>query len=124
MLEKELLENVYKSIIEVDKRQLITNFKDLDKTLVGIDKGDIVTIGGRPAMGKSSFAISILYNLLKQNKKCLFFSLMMSKYIFIKMKKYLNIQLKKYSNKQLSIYLNVSINIQIRQSTPGTTMQR
>lgn len=45
-------------------------------------------------------------------------------YIFIKMKKYLNIQLKKCSNKQLSIYLNVSINIQIRQSTPGTTMQR
>lgn len=85
MLEKELLENVYKSIIEVaDKKRLITNFKDLDKTLVGVDKGDIVTIGGRPAMGKSSFAISILYNLLKQNKKCLFFSLMMSKYIFVK----------------------------------------
>lgn len=41
-------------------------------------KGALVTIGARPAMCKTTFVLSMLENILKQNKKVLIFSLDMS----------------------------------------------
>jgi replicative DNA helicase len=57
---------------------LQTGFKDLDTILSGAENSSLITIGARPAMGKTSFATNIMLNLLEQNKKCLFFSLEMS----------------------------------------------
>lgn len=42
---------------------LKTGFKDLDKLICGWQKGDLITIGARPAMGKSAFIISMLKNM-------------------------------------------------------------
>jgi len=54
--------------------RIYTGFESLDKHLK-IYKGDLVVIGGRPAIGKTAFLISILVNLANKNFKCKFFSL-------------------------------------------------
>lgn len=58
-----------------EKTYFTTGFKDIDNILGFIEKGSLITIGGRPAMGKKSFAISITNHLIEQNKKVLWFSL-------------------------------------------------
>ena len=41
-----------------------TGFKDLDKKLQGLQKGDLVVVAGRPNMGKTSFSMNIAENVL------------------------------------------------------------
>ncbi len=84
MIKKELLEKVKNQILEPQEPQFQTGFRDLDLLLASVEKSSIITIGGRPAMGKTSFAVSIMLKFLEQNKKCLFFSLRRSKGYFIK----------------------------------------
>ncbi len=84
MIEKDLLEKVKNQILELQKPLIQTGFRDLDLLLASVEKSSIITIGGRPAMGKTSFAVSIMLKFLEQNKKCLFFSLRRSKGYFIK----------------------------------------
>lgn len=40
-------------------------------------KGVLTLIGGRPAVGKTAFGITLAISLAKQNKKCIYFSLEM-----------------------------------------------
>ena len=42
---------------------LATGFKNLDKRLDGLRNGEVILIGGRPAMGKTTFALNIAYNM-------------------------------------------------------------
>ena len=84
MIEKELLKKVKNQIIEPQEPIFQTGFRDLDILLASIEKSSLVTIGGRPAMGKTSFIVSIMLKFLEQNKKCLFFTLDMSESCFIK----------------------------------------
>jgi replicative DNA helicase len=52
-----------------------TGFNDLDELVGGIKSGDLIVVGGRPAMGKSSLALNIITNIsAKSDKACLFFS--------------------------------------------------
>ena len=78
MIKKEVLEKVCENIFEEKPLVLQTGFRDLDTILSGVENSSLITIGARPAMGKTSFATNIMLNLLEQNKKCLFFSLEMS----------------------------------------------
>ncbi len=56
-----------------------TGFSALDRVLAGMGKSDLVLIGARPGMGKTSFALNIAANVAKQTKKKVcFFSLEMS----------------------------------------------
>ncbi|MGN1153511.1 MAG: DnaB-like helicase C-terminal domain-containing protein [Candidatus Gastranaerophilaceae bacterium] len=75
MIENEILEKVKSHIFEKHEPALKTGFYDLDAILSGIEKSSIITVGGRPSMGKTSFINSIILNLLEQKKKCLYFSL-------------------------------------------------
>ena len=84
MIKKEVLEKLYENIFEEKPHVLQTGFKDLDTILSGAENSSLITIGARPAMGKSNFATSIMLNLLEQNKKCLFFSLELSEGLLIK----------------------------------------
>ena len=84
MIKKDVLEKVYESIFEEKPPVLQTGFRDLDTILSGVENSSLITIGARPAMGKSNFATSIMLNLLEQNKKCLFFSLELSEGLLIK----------------------------------------
>ena len=57
-----------------------TGFYDLDAMTSGFNRGDLVIIAGRPAMGKSAFAAQIGFNVaLLQNLPVVLFSLEMSK---------------------------------------------
>ena len=54
-----------------------TGFADLNKMTTGFGKGDLVIIAARPAMGKTSFALNMVQNLLKKGRGVAFFSLEM-----------------------------------------------
>ena len=54
-----------------------TGFADLNKMTTGFGKGDLVIIAARPAMGKTSFALNMVQNLLRKGKGVAFFSLEM-----------------------------------------------
>lgn len=61
-------------------RGLKTGFRDLDKKTAGFQKGDLIIIGARPAMGKTTFAQNLAYNIASINGKgVLFFSMEMAK---------------------------------------------
>lgn len=56
-----------------------TYYSGLDKVLVGMGKGDLILIGARPGMGKTSFALNIASQVaMHQNKSVAIFSLEMS----------------------------------------------
>ena len=56
--------------------KITTGFKDFDEYLENINPQNcIITIGGRPSMGKTSFALSICNHLLKNKHKVLYVSL-------------------------------------------------
>ncbi len=44
---------------------LATGFREIDKKIAGLHKSDLVIIAGRPAMGKTSLATNIAYNVAK-----------------------------------------------------------
>ena len=81
---EELLADAFDRIEELHKnkgalRGLKTGFRDLDKKTAGFQKGDLVIIGARPAMGKTTFAQNLAYNIASINKKgVLFFSMEMA----------------------------------------------
>lgn len=57
-----------------------TGFFGLDKMITGLNKSDLLLIGARPAMGKTSFALNVARNVsVMARKKCVFFSLEMPK---------------------------------------------
>ena len=56
-----------------------TRFQALDRVLVGMGKGDLIVVGGRPGMGKTSFCMNIATNVAKvTDKNVAVFSLEMS----------------------------------------------
>ena len=56
-----------------------TGFNLLDKYITGLNRSDLVLIGARPAMGKTSFALNLAHNLaVNAKKKVVFFSLEMT----------------------------------------------
>ncbi|MCH5197861.1 MAG: replicative DNA helicase [Oscillospiraceae bacterium] len=81
-----LIKSVYDHLSKLnseDKEQykgLPTGFPDFDNMCTGLNKSDLVIVGARPAMGKTSFALNMARNVaVKTRKKVLFFSLEMSK---------------------------------------------
>ena len=81
---KDILSNVYQELVdkaehkEVD-RGVRTGFSDLDRVLVQLGPADLVLVGARPGMGKTSFAMNIAVNAAKSTGKAVcVFSLEMS----------------------------------------------
>ncbi len=54
-----------------------TGYAELNKMTTGFGKGDLVIIAARPAMGKTSFALNMVQNLLEKGRGVAFFSLEM-----------------------------------------------
>ena len=82
----DVISNVYQNLYnlsQLDKDQYAgfnTGFSELDKRITGLNRSDLVIVGARPAMGKTSFALNIARNVAVYGKrKVLFFSLEMSK---------------------------------------------
>ncbi len=81
----EILKVVFADLKELSqnpesKQGLATGFSTLDKVLAGLGNTDLVLIGARPGMGKTSFALNIATNVAKANrdKAVAIFSLEMS----------------------------------------------
>ena len=61
-------------------RGVPTGIGELDETIAGLNRTDLILLGARPGMGKTSFALNIARNAaVKSNKRVAFFSLEMSK---------------------------------------------
>ena len=61
-------------------RGVPTGFKDLDDTLAGMQKSNLIILAARPGVGKTSLALNIAQNLaVKYNRPTAFFSLEMSR---------------------------------------------
>ena len=81
---KEVLGDVYSHLHELNTNKEATQgtqtgFSGLDRVLAGMGKSDLVLVGARPGMGKTSFALNIATNVAKQTKKAVcIFSLEMS----------------------------------------------
>ena len=59
---------------------LSTGLRDLDAKIYGLNKGNLLLVAARPAMGKTSFALNMALNVAKKYKKTVaFFSLEMSR---------------------------------------------
>ena len=82
---KDVILTTYRQIKDVadNKEDAIgtkTGFSVLDNVLIGMGKSDLVLIGARPGMGKTSLALNIATNVAKQSGKAVcIFSLEMSK---------------------------------------------
>lgn len=61
-------------------RGVSTGFKDMDSTLAGFQKSDLIILAARPSMGKTAMALNLAQNVaVKSNESVLLFSLEMSK---------------------------------------------
>ncbi|OGM21092.1 replicative DNA helicase [Candidatus Woesebacteria bacterium RIFCSPHIGHO2_01_FULL_38_9] len=61
-------------------RGMPTGFKDLDDTLAGLQKSNLIILASRPGIGKTTFALNVAQNLAVKHKRPVgFFSLEMSK---------------------------------------------
>jgi len=59
------------------KEGVKTGFRAIDWCLGGLGKGEVIIIAGRPSMGKTALALSMIARLAKQGLGCLIFSLEM-----------------------------------------------
>ena len=81
---RDVLQNVYRDIEKLSENKGAvtgskTGFSGLDRVLVQMGKGDLIIVGARPGMGKTSFALNIATNVAKSTKKSVaIFSLEMS----------------------------------------------
>jgi replicative DNA helicase len=60
-LSKEIVQNIENK--DVNNNLIPTGFKYLDEEFGGLSLGELVVIGGRPAMGKSQFVINLVSNI-------------------------------------------------------------
>jgi replicative DNA helicase len=80
---KRILSDTFKLIESYSKGDIIgvpTGFKDFDTMTSGFQKTDLIILAGRPAMGKTALALSMLANAAIDHKKTIaFFSLEMGR---------------------------------------------
>ena len=76
---RDVLVDVYAHLHELNTNKeatqgTATGFSGLDKVLAGMGKSDLVLVGARPGMGKTSFALNIAANVAQATKKkvCIF----------------------------------------------------
>ncbi|MBQ7170928.1 MAG: replicative DNA helicase [Clostridia bacterium] len=80
----QLIVNIYDQLEKLSRddgseQRTMTGFSGLDKVLLGMGPGDLVLIGARPGMGKTSFALNVAANVARQTGKTVcIFSLEMS----------------------------------------------
>lgn len=70
-------ENRDKYFCEKQIKPLHIGFNNLDDLLGGLEGGDMIVIGARPAVGKSAFVTQVTSNLAKQGKRIGFYNLEM-----------------------------------------------
>ncbi len=76
---KDILKGVFQELVDKSEHKEVdqgvrTGFSDLDRVLVQLGPADLVLVGARPGMGKTSFAMNIAVNAAKATGKsvCIF----------------------------------------------------
>lgn len=65
---------------KMDITGIPTGFREYDKLLAGLQPSNLIVVGGRPSVGKTSFALGMALNVAKlTDKSVLYFSMEMSK---------------------------------------------
>ena len=67
------------SSLEPAGMPIMTGFPDLDEYLGGLQRADMIILGARPSMGKSSLALNLAVNAAKAGQTCGIFSLEMTR---------------------------------------------
>ncbi|WGH25462.1 MAG: replicative DNA helicase [Candidatus Shikimatogenerans bostrichidophilus] len=80
---KHLIPKTIKRINNKNFLYIPTGFNKLDNIILGLQKSDLIIIASRPGMGKTSFALSLIINIIKRNIPIGLFSLEMSYYQII-----------------------------------------
>lgn len=78
-----LTKKIYKQIEDLmtgkaKPEGLMTGFKSIDQITTGLKRQNLIVLGARSSMGKTSFALNIAVNVALQKKAALIFSLEMS----------------------------------------------
>jgi replicative DNA helicase len=82
---KDVIKDSFQMIEQLyDKKQTVTGvpsgFKELDELTTGLQKSDLIIIGGRPSMGKTAFSLNIAQHVgVNMKEPVAVFSLEMSK---------------------------------------------
>lgn len=61
-----------------------TKFQAIDKIIDGLHKGNLIVIASCPGMGKTDLSLNIINNILRDNKKIIYFSLLNENEILLK----------------------------------------
>ncbi len=79
---EDVLSNLYSDLDKISKSNepigVHTGFPRLDKNLLGLRPGQMIVVGARPGVGKTSFALNLAINAAAQGTSVAFFSLEMS----------------------------------------------
>ena len=67
------------SSLEPSGMPIMSGFPDLDEYLGGLQRADMIILGARPSMGKSSLALNMAVNAAKAGQTCGIFSLEMTR---------------------------------------------
>ncbi|MDZ7740207.1 MAG: DnaB-like helicase C-terminal domain-containing protein [Bacteroidota bacterium] len=62
------LESINKDDTKISTNKILTGFHELDKKLNGFNKKQLIIIAGHPGIGKTSFILSCISNLLKRSE--------------------------------------------------------
>ena len=80
---EELMQDLYTQLGEQSGAQsdimgIRTGYSDIDRLLLGLRPGQMMVVGARPAVGKTSFALNLAVNAAEGGATVIFFSLEMS----------------------------------------------
>ncbi|XOD39047.1 MAG: DnaB-like helicase C-terminal domain-containing protein [Candidatus Carsonella ruddii] len=70
--------NLLKNYFSKKESFLFTGYKKFDNLLNGLQRGNLIILAGRPSIGKTSFSLNIIKNLILSNKRIIIFSLEMT----------------------------------------------
>lgn len=78
-----VMDEVWDDLSRDEEPAITTDFYELDDMLGGFYPGEFIILGARPSVGKSSFALSLLYNIAGRRAPAhvLFFSLEMKRLV-------------------------------------------
>ncbi|MFC1995191.1 replicative DNA helicase, partial [Chloroflexota bacterium] len=82
---RQVLDKYFEAPVSPEERALelpyvLTSFAGLDDLLVGFQRSDLIIVGGRPSMGKTSLALNIARNAAVEHRACVaLFSLEMAR---------------------------------------------
>ena len=84
-VDEKLLDRVAKDMLYPKIGKMTTGLDELDYMTGGYERGQLVVLGGRPSMGKTAFALSMLNNVcIRGNHTCVYFTNQNSKESLIK----------------------------------------